>query len=66
MTSIAGARLMGLRRRRRAFRLGIMKTAMTRPVALYDEDCGFCRWTLAKLLRLDRDGRLLIRERARP
>ncbi len=26
---------------------------------LYDADCGFCRWTLALLLRRDRDGRLL-------
>ena len=25
---------------------------------LYDRDCGFCRWTLAKILRLDRDRRL--------
>ena len=25
---------------------------------LYDEDCGFCRWTLAKLLAWDRQGRL--------
>jgi predicted DCC family thiol-disulfide oxidoreductase YuxK len=25
---------------------------------LYDEDCGFCRWTLAKLLAWDRPGRL--------
>lgn len=36
----------------------IMKTVMARPVVLYDEDCGFCRWTLAKLLRLDRHRRL--------
>ena len=26
---------------------------------LYDADCGFCRWTLAALLRWDRDARLL-------
>ena len=26
---------------------------------LYDADCGFCRYTLALLLRLDRDRRLL-------
>lgn len=26
---------------------------------LYDADCGFCRWTLALLLRRDRAGRLL-------
>ena len=25
---------------------------------LYDRDCGFCRWTLAKLLAWDRRGRL--------
>ena len=25
---------------------------------LYDEDCGFCRWTLAKLLAWDRRGAL--------
>jgi predicted DCC family thiol-disulfide oxidoreductase YuxK len=25
---------------------------------LYDEDCGFCRWTLAKVLAWDRAGRL--------
>jgi predicted DCC family thiol-disulfide oxidoreductase YuxK len=25
---------------------------------LYDRDCGFCRWTLAQILRLDRDRRL--------
>lgn len=33
---------------------------MRRPLTvLYDEDCGFCRYTLALLLRLDRRGRLL-------
>ncbi len=26
---------------------------------LYDADCGFCRWTLAALLRWDREARLL-------
>ena len=26
---------------------------------LYDNDCGFCRWTLAMLLRRDRERRLL-------
>lgn len=31
---------------------------MERHVVLYDEDCGFCRWSLDKLLRWDRDGRL--------
>jgi predicted DCC family thiol-disulfide oxidoreductase YuxK len=25
---------------------------------LYDADCGFCRWSLAQVLRLDRRGRL--------
>jgi predicted DCC family thiol-disulfide oxidoreductase YuxK len=25
---------------------------------LYDRDCGFCRWTLAQILRWDRDKRL--------
>lgn len=25
---------------------------------LYDGDCGFCKWSLALLLRLDREGRL--------
>ena len=25
---------------------------------LYDPDCGFCRWSMAQLLRLDRQGRL--------
>jgi predicted DCC family thiol-disulfide oxidoreductase YuxK len=29
-----------------------------RPVVLYDADCGFCRWSLAKLLAWDRRGRL--------
>jgi predicted DCC family thiol-disulfide oxidoreductase YuxK len=31
---------------------------MERHLALYDEDCGFCRWSLARLLRWDRRGRL--------
>jgi predicted DCC family thiol-disulfide oxidoreductase YuxK len=31
---------------------------MEEHVALYDEDCGFCRWSLARLLRWDRGGRL--------
>jgi len=30
-----------------------------RPVVLYDADCGFCRWALAKLLAWDRRGSLL-------
>ena len=29
-----------------------------RAVVLYDADCGFCRWALAKLLVWDRRGRL--------
>ncbi len=29
-----------------------------RPIVLYDSDCGFCRWSLAKLLAWDRRGRL--------
>jgi predicted DCC family thiol-disulfide oxidoreductase YuxK len=31
---------------------------MTRSTVIYDPDCGFCRWTLALLLRADRDRRL--------
>jgi predicted DCC family thiol-disulfide oxidoreductase YuxK len=31
---------------------------MDRHVVLYDEDCGFCRWSLDRLLRWDRRGRL--------
>ena len=26
---------------------------------LYDADCGFCRWSVAQLLALDRGGRLM-------
>ena len=29
-----------------------------RAVILYDADCGFCRWTLGKVLAWDRGGRL--------
>ena len=29
-----------------------------RAVLLYDEDCGFCRWSLAKILAWDREGRI--------
>ena len=29
-----------------------------RALLLYDADCGFCRWSLAKLLAWDRAGRL--------
>lgn len=29
-----------------------------RPIVLYDAECGFCRWSLAKLLACDRRGRL--------
>ena len=28
------------------------------PTVLYDADCGFCRWALAKLLAWDRGGQL--------
>jgi predicted DCC family thiol-disulfide oxidoreductase YuxK len=28
------------------------------PTILYDRDCGFCRWSLAKVLAWDRGGRL--------
>ena len=31
---------------------------MERHLVLYDEDCGFCRWSLAPQLRWDRRGRL--------
>ena len=31
---------------------------MARALVLYDEDCGFCRWTLGLLLRWDRARRL--------
>jgi predicted DCC family thiol-disulfide oxidoreductase YuxK len=31
---------------------------MTRPRLYYDHDCGFCRWTLAWVLRWDRGRRL--------
>ncbi|MDP9228196.1 MAG: DCC1-like thiol-disulfide oxidoreductase family protein [Actinomycetota bacterium] len=29
-----------------------------RPIVLYDRDCGFCRWSLSKLLAWDHRGRL--------
>jgi len=29
-----------------------------RHLVLYDEDCGFCRWSLDRVLRWDRRGRL--------
>ena len=31
---------------------------MERAIVLYDLDCGFCRWALAKVLAWDRTGRL--------
>lgn len=31
---------------------------MDRHVILFDEGCGFCRWSLARVLRWDRHGRL--------
>lgn len=34
-----------------------MPTALT---VLYDEDCGFCRWAIARLLAADRHGRLAV------
>jgi predicted DCC family thiol-disulfide oxidoreductase YuxK len=30
------------------------------PVLLYDEDCGFCRWTVAWVLRRDRRGEIAV------
>jgi predicted DCC family thiol-disulfide oxidoreductase YuxK len=38
-----------------------MRTVAARPPAvtvLFDRDCGFCRWSVAKLLAWDRAGRL--------
>ncbi len=36
-----------------------MTSDPTQPwIAIYDADCGFCRWSLAKLLGLDRHRRL--------
>lgn len=32
--------------------------AQPAPIVLYDRDCGFCRWSLSKLLAWDRSGRL--------
>jgi len=32
---------------------------MHRAVLLYDRDCGFCRWSAAKLMAWDRGRRLL-------
>src|SRR5437879_10421332 len=31
---------------------------MERSILLYDADCGFCRWSLAKILRWDSRGRI--------
>ena len=31
---------------------------MARGVILFDDDCGFCRWSLARILAWDRRGRL--------
>ena len=31
---------------------------MPAPVLLYDDDCGFCRWALGKVLSWDRGGRI--------
>jgi predicted DCC family thiol-disulfide oxidoreductase YuxK len=35
-----------------------MPTKEAQVRVLYDRDCGFCRWSVAQLLRLDRDGAL--------
>jgi predicted DCC family thiol-disulfide oxidoreductase YuxK len=37
--------------------MGVM-TADDGVTVLYDEDCGFCRWSLDKILAWDRHGRL--------
>ena len=37
-----------------------MSTHSARPTILYDADCGFCRWSLAQILALDRHERLRI------
>jgi predicted DCC family thiol-disulfide oxidoreductase YuxK len=31
---------------------------MPEPILLYDSDCGFCRWSLGKVLAWDRRGRI--------
>jgi predicted DCC family thiol-disulfide oxidoreductase YuxK len=31
---------------------------MENPVILFDSDCGFCRWSLSKILAWDRAGRM--------
>lgn len=31
---------------------------MSGPILLYDSDCGFCRWSLGKVLAWDRRGRI--------
>jgi predicted DCC family thiol-disulfide oxidoreductase YuxK len=36
----------------------VYPTEDARWIVLYDSDCGFCRWSLARLLALDRDRRL--------
>lgn len=33
---------------------------MNEPVLLYDADCGFCRWSIDKILARDRDGRVRV------
>lgn len=35
-----------------------MTTAAAQAVVLYDEDCGFCKWSLDKILAWDRSRRL--------
>jgi predicted DCC family thiol-disulfide oxidoreductase YuxK len=36
----------------------LQSSQAARWIVLYDADCGFCRWSLAQPLALDRDGRL--------
>jgi predicted DCC family thiol-disulfide oxidoreductase YuxK len=38
--------------------MGMESSPNDRAVVLYDEDCGFCRWSLDKILAWDRGGRL--------
>jgi len=35
-----------------------MNRAVERTVVLYDEDCGFCRWSVDRVLHWDRHGRI--------
>ena len=38
--------------------MGMASSPKASAVVLYDEDCGFCRWSLDKVLAWDRHGRL--------